>query len=78
MSLQTPINAPTSLKLKLTTAAIQKHLVPPLTAGKPTVLYDTEVTGFGAYRTSAKMPGSFFIHFRIGKRMRKKGDCSRI
>ncbi|WP_161599926.1 integrase arm-type DNA-binding domain-containing protein, partial [Halococcus hamelinensis] len=37
----------------------------------PTMIYDTELSGFGAYRASTR-PGSYFIHYRVKRQQRKK------
>lgn len=60
-----------TFRLKLTSAAVAQKLVPPPPDVNQITLYDTDVTGFGVYRTSEK-PGTYFVHFRIGKRQRKK------
>ena len=60
-----------SKRLKLTSAAITKYLVPPPPGQRQTVLYDTEIPGFGIYR-NGQAPGRFFVHFRVGMRQRKK------
>lgn len=60
-----------NLRIKLTTATITKHLIPPGDPSKPTTIYDTELAGFGAYRVSDR-PGSYFVHYRIHKQQRKK------
>jgi len=56
---------------RLTNAVINKHLLPPQEGVDQVILYDTDVTGFGIYRTSEK-PGRYFVHFRVGQRQRKK------
>lgn len=59
-----------NLKIKLTTASLAKHLVPPSDPKKPTVIHDSELSGFGVYRSSDR-PGSYFLHYRCNKRQRK-------
>ena len=59
-----------SQKIKLTTASLAKHLVPPIDSRKPTTLYDSELAGFGAYCTSDR-PESYFFHYRFNKQQRK-------
>ncbi len=61
----------TARRMKLTNAVIAKYLIPPTEGISQTTIYDTEVIGFGAYRTSEK-PGKYFCQFRIGGRQRKK------
>jgi hypothetical protein len=40
------------LRIKLTAASVAKHLIVPDSPGKPTLIYDTELAGFGVYRAS--------------------------
>ena len=61
---------PLRLRIKFTTASIAKHLVAPEDPSKLTTIYDTEITGFGAYRTSAR-PGSYFVQYRVNRKQRK-------
>lgn len=59
------------VRVKMTTASVAKHLVAPDDPRRPTMIYDTELSGFGAYRASAR-PGSYFIHYRVNRQQRKK------
>lgn len=61
----------TNLRIKLTTAAINKYLVPPIDSNAPTMVYDSELSGFGVYRTSERA-GSYFVHYRVHKKQKKK------
>lgn len=58
-------------RIKMTTASVAKHLVVPDNPKKPTIIYDTELAGFGAYRVSDR-PGSYFVHYRVNGQQRKK------
>lgn len=60
-----------SLRMKLTNAVIAKHLLTPSAGASQTVIYDTDIAGFGVYRNSER-PGSYFCHFRVGEKQRKK------
>ncbi len=55
----------------MTTAAVAKHLLVPHDPRRPTMIYDTELSGFGAYRITER-PGSYFVHYRVNGRQRKK------
>ena len=55
----------------MTKASVAKHLVAPDDPRRPTMTYDTELSGFGAYRASAR-PGSYLIHYRVNRQQGKK------
>jgi len=37
---------------------------------KPTAIYNTELSGFGAYRITDR-PGSYFVQYRLHKKQKK-------
>lgn len=58
-------------RFKFSNATLANNLKPPPEGVSQVIVWDTETRGLGAYRGRTG-PGTFFVHYRVGPRQRKK------
>lgn len=58
-------------RFKFSNATLGNNLKPPPEGVSQTIVWDTETRGLGAYRGRTGA-GTFFVHYRVGPRQRKK------